>query len=332
MQPKPLDTAPSVHTLIGAELRYHREKKEMSQNEVGRLLFLTGAFIGMLESGTRRMRPEIALKLDEILDSGGFFFRVCAALKDLQRPDQSIEAVKAEQNAKRIQEYAPQHIPGILQTEAYTQAVVHSGLPTATDAAINELITPALERTKMLQHPEPTVWTVLDEAVLHRMIGGPAVMAEALRHLAELGRRRRIVVQVLPFAAGGHPAIDGALKLISFSDAPTLAYLKCFACGLLVDDPVAVAQYEFAFSLIGASALSPSDSLDLIESMAKHYELKSRCTHNLRTGLLCKSEHIEPNPDHGSAPDVSHRKEPPSHRLLAIPDRPEITKEMKVTE
>ncbi|WP_063775794.1 helix-turn-helix domain-containing protein [Streptomyces odonnellii] len=254
MQPKPLDTAPSVHALIGAELRYQREKKEMSQSEVGRLLFLTGAFIGMLESGTRRMRPEIAIKLDEILDSGGYFFRVCAALKDLRQPDQSTEAVKAEQSAKRIQEYAPQHIPGILQTKAYAQAALRSCLPTAAEEAINELITPALERAKMLQHPEPTVWTVLDEAVLQRMIGGPAVMAEALRHIAELGRRRRIVVQVLPFAAGGHPAIDGALKLMAFSDAPTLAYLKCFASGQLVDDPAAVAQYEFAFSLIGASA------------------------------------------------------------------------------
>ncbi|MFE4176940.1 helix-turn-helix domain-containing protein [Streptomyces sp. NPDC056909] len=311
MQPKPLDTAPSVHALIGAELRYHREKKGMSQGEVGRLLFLTGAFIGMLESGTRRMRPEIALKLDEILDSGGFFFRVCAALKDLRQPDQSIEAVKAEQNAKRIQEYAPQHIPDILQTGAYAQAVLHSGLPTAAEEAINELFTPVLERAKMLQSPEPTVWTVLDEAVLQRMIGGPAVMAEALRHIAELGRRRRIVVQVFPFAAGGHPAIDGALKLMAFSDAPTLAYLKCFASGQLVDDPATVSQYEFAFNLIGASALSPSDSLDLIESMARHYELKSRRTLNLSSVLLCKPEHIEPDPDHGSTPDESRGEKPP---------------------
>ncbi|MFE4826713.1 helix-turn-helix transcriptional regulator [Streptomyces sp. NPDC056672] len=293
MQPKPLDTAPSVHALIGAELRYHREKKEMSQNKVGRLLFLTGAFIGMLESGTRRMRPEIALKLDELLDSGGYFFRACTALKDLRQPDQSAEAVKAEQSAKRIQEYAPQHIPGILQTEAYAQAVLHSGLPTAAEEAINELFVPVLERAKMLQSPEPTVWTVLDEAVLQRMIGGPAVMAEVLRHIAELGRRRRIVVQVLSFTAGGHPAIDGALKLMAFSDTPTLAYLKCFASGQLVDDPAAVAQYEFAFSLIGASALSPSDSLDLIESMAEYCDLKSRHPHNSSPILLRKSEHIE---------------------------------------
>ncbi|WP_345941004.1 helix-turn-helix transcriptional regulator [Streptomyces sp. SID4917] len=72
MQPKPLDTALSVHALIGTELRYHREKKEMSQGEVGKLLFLTGAFIGMVESGARKMRTEIAIKLDELLDTGGF--------------------------------------------------------------------------------------------------------------------------------------------------------------------------------------------------------------------------------------------------------------------
>lgn len=108
---------------------------------------------------------------------------------------------------------------------------------------------------------------------------------------------------------------------MAFSDAPTLTYLKCFASGQLVDDPAAVAQYEFAFSLIGASALSPSDSLDLIESMARHYELKSRRTHNLSTVLLSKSERIEPDPDHSAAPDESHRKEPPS-TVSSPPDRP----------
>ncbi|MFD8963468.1 helix-turn-helix transcriptional regulator [Streptomyces sp. NPDC059568] len=295
MQPKPLDTAPSVHALIGAELRYHREKKGLSQGEVGKSLFLTGAFIGMLESGTRKMRTEIAIKLDELLDTGGFFFRICTALQNLRRPDQSIEAARAEQSAKRIQEYAPQYIPGILQTEAYTQAVLHSGLPAAAEEVIKDLCAPVLERAKMLQgSTEPTVWTVLDEAVLQRMIGGPAVMAEALRYIATLGRRRRIIVQVLPFAAGGHPAIDGALKLMAFSDgAPTLAYLKCFASGLLVDDPETLVQYEFAFSLIAASALSPPDSLDLIESMAESYDLKSRRTHNPNPTLLRKPENIE---------------------------------------
>ncbi|MFE4828142.1 Scr1 family TA system antitoxin-like transcriptional regulator [Streptomyces sp. NPDC056672] len=124
----------------------------------------------------------------------------------------------------------------------------------------------------------------------------------------------------MPFTAGGHPAIDGALKLMAFPDAPTLAYLRCFASGQLVDDPVAVAQYEFAFSLIGASALSPSDSLDLIESMARHYELKSRRTLNLSSVLLCKPEHTEPDPDHSAAPDESHRKEPPS--TVSSPTRP----------
>ncbi|WP_345941005.1 DUF5753 domain-containing protein [Streptomyces sp. SID4917] len=220
---------------------------------------------------------------------------MCTALKDLRRPDQSIEAVKAEQSAKRIQEYAPQYVPGILQTEAYTQAVLHSGLPTAAEEVIKDLCARVLERAKTLQDSaEPAVWTVLDEAVLHRMIGGPAVMAEALRHIATLGRRRRIIVQVLRFTAGGHPAIDGALQLMSFSDgAPTLAYLKCFASGQLVDDPETLAQYELAFSLTAASALSPPDSLDLIESMAESYELKSKRAHNSSPALLRKSENIE---------------------------------------
>ncbi|MGW6604405.1 helix-turn-helix domain-containing protein [Streptomyces sp. NPDC055036] len=294
MQPKPLDTSPSVHALLGAELKYHREKEGMSQGEVGHQLFVTGAFIGMLEAGTRKIRPEIAPRLDDLFNTGGFFFRNCDALKKLRQPDQSIEAAKAEQTAKRIQEYAPQVIPGILRTKAYAQAALHSGLPTAAEDAIKDLLTPVLERAKTLQDATgPAVWIVLDEAVLRRMIGGPAVMAEALRHIATLMRRRRIIAQVLPFAVGGHPAIEGALKLMTFSDAPTL---KCFASGQLFDDPETVAQYEFAYSLIAASSLSPSDSLNLIESMAEHYDLKSRRTYNLHPVLLHRFEHLEQQP------------------------------------
>ncbi|GAA1153306.1 helix-turn-helix transcriptional regulator [Streptomyces hebeiensis] len=297
MQPKPLDTSPSVHALLGAELKYHREKEGMSQGEVGHRLFVTGAFVGMLEAGTRKIRPEIAPRLDDLFDTGGFFFRNCDALKKLRQPDQSIEAAKAEQTAKRIQEYAPQVIPGILRTKAYAQAVLHSGLPTAAEDAIKDLLTPVLERAKMLQDATgPAVWTVLDEAVLRRMIGSPAVMAEALRHIATLMRRRRIIAQVLPFAADGHPAVEGALKLMTFSNAPTLAYLKCFASGQLLDDPETVAQYELAYSLIAASSLSPPDSLDLIESMAEHYDLKSRRTYSLSPVLLRQFEHLEQQP------------------------------------
>ncbi|QXE39273.1 helix-turn-helix transcriptional regulator [Streptomyces sp. GMY02] len=258
--------------MLGAELRHHREKKGMSQNELGKPLFVSGAFIGMLEVGVRRMQPEFAVKFDEIFETGEYFFRHCEVLKKSKYPDHFAEAAEAEATAVMIREYAPLLIPGLLQTEAYARAVFRAGLPTATEDVINELLVPRVERAKLLNDPTlPTVWAVLDEAALRRAVGGPATMADALRHIAALMRRHRVIVQVLPFTSGAHAAMGGALKLMEFDDAPPLAYVDGLASGQLHDDPATVRCFRLTYDLIGASALSPEASLALIESAAEDY-------------------------------------------------------------
>lgn len=96
-------------------------------------------------------------------------------------------------------------------------------------------------------------------------------MAEALHHVAVLARRHRIIVQVLPFTAGAHMALEGSLKLMAFDDAPPLAYIQGLGTGRLEDDPAMVAHHDLTYDLLGASALSPQESLALIESVAEDY-------------------------------------------------------------
>ncbi|MFF3322165.1 Scr1 family TA system antitoxin-like transcriptional regulator [Streptomyces sp. NPDC002889] len=268
--PKDLDPSSSPRALLGAELRHAREKAGLTQEELGRPLFVSGSFIGQLESGTRRMQPEYATQIDELLRTNGFFARNCKASNKSRYPDHFAEAAEAEAVATTIKEYAPLLIPGLLQTEAYARAVFRAYQPTATEDVIDELVEARLDRAHLLDDPTtPLLWAVFDEAVLRRRVGGPAVMVGALRHVAGLARRHRIIVQVLPFAAGAHPAMGGGLKLMSFTDAPPLAYLDGLGSGQLLDDPATVTRYELAYDLVGASALSPESSLALIEAVAE---------------------------------------------------------------
>ncbi|MFB7189452.1 Scr1 family TA system antitoxin-like transcriptional regulator [Streptomyces sp. NPDC056230] len=270
--PKKPDPSPSPRALPGAELRHRREGKGLSQEELGLPLFVSGSFIGQLESGTRRMQVDQAQKLDEILKADGFFVRNCAALKKSKYPDHFAEAAEAEAVAKTIKEYAPQLIPGLLQPEAYARAVFRAYQPTAVEDVIDDLVAARLERAQLLIDPTtPLVWAVLDEAVLGRQVGGPAVMTEALRHILELARKHRIIVQVLPFHAGAHAALDGGLKLMSFPDAPPLAYVDGIGFGRLHDDPATVARHRLTYDLLQANALSQELSLALIESVAEDY-------------------------------------------------------------
>ncbi|WP_128432038.1 helix-turn-helix domain-containing protein [Streptomyces cyaneus] len=270
--PKDLDPSSSPRALLGAELRHAREKKGLSQEALGLKLFVSGTFVGQLEAGTRRLRPDIAPLVDEVLGTNGFFERNCEAANKSRYPEHFAEAAEAEAQATAIRQYAPLLIPGLLQTPAYAHAVNRAYDPTASEETIDEWVAGRMERTRLLNNPTtPLLWMVLDEAVLRRETGGRAVMAEALRHVADLARRSRVIVQVLPFSAGAHKSMEGSLRLMDFEDAPPLVYLEGPSTGRLEDDPATVAQLRFTFELLTASALSPQKSLALIEAVAQDY-------------------------------------------------------------
>ncbi|MFJ9937475.1 Scr1 family TA system antitoxin-like transcriptional regulator [Streptomyces virginiae] len=273
MAGKNLDPSSSPRALLGAELRVAREAAGLSQAELGEPLFVSGSFIGQLEAGTRRMHIEFARQIDDILSTNGFFVRNCGAAAKSKYPDHFAAAAEAEALAKAIREYAPLIIPGLLQTEPYARAVFRAYRPTATEAAIDELVTNRIARAALLEDPTtPLLWTVLDEAVLRREVGSRQVMAEALRHLATLARAHRIILQVMPFTAGAHAVLGGPLRLMTFDDAPPLVYVEGLETGLLLDDPATVNQRTLTYDLLTASSLPPRESLALIESVAEDYD------------------------------------------------------------
>ncbi|WP_069764927.1 helix-turn-helix transcriptional regulator [Streptomyces sp. LUP47B] len=270
--PKDLDPSSSPRALLGAELRHAREKAGLSQEELGQRLFVSGSFVGQLEAGTRRMQPDVARQLDEVLGTDGFFQRNCAAAAKSKYPKHFSEVAEAEAQATAIREYTPLLIPGLLQTPAYARAVNCAYDPTAPKETIEGWVAGRLERTRLLDYPtKPLLWAVLDEAALRRETGGRTVMAEALRHIADLARRSRVMMQVLPLSAGAHAAMQGAMKLMEFEDAPPLIYYEGVRTGRMEDDPATVADLRFTFDLLVASALSRENSLALIESLAQDY-------------------------------------------------------------
>ncbi|MFJ3825962.1 helix-turn-helix domain-containing protein [Streptomyces nodosus] len=270
--PKDLDPSSSPRALLGAELRHAREKAGLSQEELGQRLFVSGSFIGQLEAGTRRMQPDFARMLDEVLGTEDFFARNCTAAARSRYPEHFAEAAEAEARATAVREYASMLIPGLLQTPGYTRAVCRAYQPTAAEEAIDELVAARMERARILDDPtKPMLWAVIDEAALRRVTGEAEVMAEALRHIADLARRNRAIVQVLPFEAGAHPAMQGSLKLMDFDDAPPLVYLEGVDTGRLEDDPATVAHYRLYYELLTASAFSAKKSLSVIEAVAQNY-------------------------------------------------------------
>ncbi|WP_405480271.1 helix-turn-helix domain-containing protein [Streptomyces sp. NBC_00009] len=269
--PKDLDPA-SRRVMVGEELRHARERAGLTQQALGELLFVSGSYVGQMEAGTRRILPDMAQRLDEALGTAGFFVRHCVKANESKHPEHFAEAAEAEAIAIEIRQYESLLIPGLLQTPSYARAVFLAYQPTAPEEAIDKLVAARMERTRLLDDPtEPLLWAVLDEAALRREVGGPAVMAEALRHIAALIGRRRVIVQVVPFSAGAHASMTGFLQLLHFADAPPLAFIEAPSTGQLTDDPATVARHQLSYDLLRADALTPKQSLALIAAVAEDY-------------------------------------------------------------
>ncbi|MER5949618.1 helix-turn-helix transcriptional regulator [Streptomyces sp. NPDC001904] len=258
--------------LVGEELRHARERADLTQQALGELLFVSGSYVGQMEAGTRRILPDMAQRLDDALSTGGFFVRHCTKANESKHPAHFAEAAEAETLAMEIRQYEPLLIPGLLQTPAYARAVFLAYQPTAPEEVIDKLVAARMERMRLLDDPTtPLLWEVLDEAALRRPVGGRTVMAEALRYVATMARRRRVIVQVVPFSAGAHACLDGPLKLMYFKDAPPLSFVDASGTGQLMDDPGTVSRHQLSYDLLRADALTPKQSLALISSVAEDY-------------------------------------------------------------
>ncbi|MGW7573998.1 helix-turn-helix domain-containing protein [Streptomyces sp. NPDC054765] len=261
----------------GAELKYRRELAGMTQGELGGRVFVSGGYIGQFEQAIRKPQLDVAIRIDEVLQTDGFFERAWRKLIDDKRyPDYFTAVADLERLATKICEFAPAIVPGLLQKAPYTRAVMRAGDPFAGDEQIEEAVRNRLDRAVIFKGAtRPVYWAVLHEAALRVPVGGPSAMTEQLNHIAQLVREHTILVQILPFAAGPYPSMGKMLRLLEFDDAPPTAYTEGVHSGNLLDDPAVVKRVQADYDLVRAAALSPEASLALIESAVEDYR---RCT------------------------------------------------------
>jgi transcriptional regulator with XRE-family HTH domain len=180
--------------------------------------------------------------------------------------------VGLEAAASAMQEYNAELVTGLLQTEAYTRAVMAAAMRADGDEEMERQIAVRLERQKRLTAPDaPTLWAVMNEAVLHRQVGGPQVMVGQLAHIGQLAGRSNVTVQVLPYTAGAHPAMLGSFTLMQFPDPADrdVVYLEAETGALYLEKPEDVRRYSLMIDYLRAQALGPAESRALIARLAK---------------------------------------------------------------
>ncbi|NNH70722.1 helix-turn-helix domain-containing protein [Nocardia uniformis] len=173
-----------------------------------------------------------------------------------------------EHAAKSIRTYEGQLIPGLLQTPDYARSVVALG----HDADAERRVSLRKRRQELLIRPgAPSFWAVLDEAVLHRPVGGPKVMREQIEHLVEMSQRPNITIQVLPYAAGGHAASGSSFTMLRFAEPelPDIVYLEQLTSALYLDQRADLELYRQVMDQLSVQAEAPERSRKLLMQKAE---------------------------------------------------------------
>jgi transcriptional regulator with XRE-family HTH domain len=162
------------------------------------------------------------------------------------------------------------HVHGLLQTEGYARAMLR-GAHLSDSEGVERLVALRMRRQDMLTKPTPIeLWAVIDEAALHRLMGGAEVMRGQLAHLVEVAELPNVTLQVLPFAKGAHAGVIGAFTLIEFPD-PTdndVVYVDSPAGNIYLEKDKDLRRYTLVFDHLRAAALPPDESVPFIEQIA----------------------------------------------------------------
>ena len=266
--------------LVGAQLRRLRTDKGLSREQAGEAIRASEWKIHRLENG------QVGFKDRDIVDLLRFYgvddpvevadFLVLAREANAPGwwqqygdvlPQWFRAFVDLEAAATLIRTYEGQFVPGLLQTEDYMRAVVGGGHLDDLPEEAEHRVQLRLGRQTLLERRDaPRLWAVVDEAALRRPVGGSKVMRAQLERLIEASELPNVILQVLPFAAGAHPAMVGAFSVLRFADQelPDVVYVEHLTSALYLSKQEDVDQYLHVMESICVRSAAPGRTVEIV--------------------------------------------------------------------
>ena len=276
-----------LRILLGAQLRRLREARRITLEDAGKVIRASHSKISRLETG------RVGFKDRDVSDLLTFYGvtdeEEREALRALARrantpgwwhdysdvlPSWFEAYVGLEEVATQVRAYEVQFVPGLLQTEDYARAVTLLGHDDAPPGENERRVRLRMARQVVLDKPEPpNVWAVVDEAVLRRPVGSPAVMQGQLKHLITMAQRPNVTIQVMPFQAGGHSAAGGPFSILRFAepDLPDVVYLEQLTRAVYPAKPAELAHYWNMLNQLATEADPPIASTTILNQIRNEF-------------------------------------------------------------
>jgi transcriptional regulator with XRE-family HTH domain len=278
------DLSPTVRQReLGLRLRELRTAKNLTVEMVAKELLCSPTKISRAETAVRRatlrdvrdlcriygVDPETSAELMELAKDAyqpGWW----AKYDDLK----ITPLIGMEQSATAITSFGMYFFPALLQSEDYARAIIKGIAPKIEERILDGRVEARMERQKLLQGPRPPKHrVVLDEAVLRRHIGGPAVMRGQLDRVLSLMRDDKTTVQILPYTVGAYGANDSNFTYLDLSGTklPDLVFVETLVSQLYIERPDEVDRYSEALDHLRDAALNPRDSAKKIEQIRDEF-------------------------------------------------------------
>ncbi|MFI6760143.1 helix-turn-helix domain-containing protein [Micromonospora sp. NPDC050417] len=263
---------------LGAQLRRVREEADVTTEQAAEVIEVSPSTMRRIEQGRVGIKgPALTALLNQygVDDAELRETLLTMARSGKQRgwwakygdlPPTYRQYIGLESAAHELQNFETLVVPGLLQTEAYARAMTSEDAFRPTPEAIEQRVAARLERQKLITDGTLRLLAVMDEAVLHRQIGGPEVMRAQLAALLDASKRWNVTIQVIPFREGAYASMLSSFHILSFNESPGVVYIEGLT-GDLYAEGEDVRRCTVVFNALRASALSATDSTAMIKKI-----------------------------------------------------------------
>jgi transcriptional regulator with XRE-family HTH domain len=272
---------------LGALLRALRNENGLTVDQVAERLLCSPSKVSRMETGHGVATPRDVrdlCDLYEVTDEAERERFMALAKESRQQgwwqdydlPYSTYVGLEAE--ADSIKVYDSAVVPGLLQTAEYAQALHEASVPRRDANTISQWVkTRAARQRILIRDDPPSLHVILDEAVLHRVIGDSEIMRAQLTRVVAATDMPNVAVQVIPFEAGAHPALDSVFTILDFlSSAPTVIYVEGLVGHIYLEQPRDMERYNMAFEQLSAMALGAEASKAFLAKAAGDHAAKSK--------------------------------------------------------
>ena len=274
-----------LRMLVGAQLRRSREAAGVTPEQAGVAIRGSRSKISRMETGSVRFKIRDVADLlalygvdDEQVRSGllslarqsggpDWWARYGDVLPGWFEPYLGLESA-----AVTIRSFDIQFVHSLLQAEDYARAVIRLGHEADSPGEVEDRVALRLKRQDLLTRQDPPrIWSVMDESVLRRPVGGPDVMRAQLRRLLEVAEMPHVTVQVVPFARSGHAGESGSFSILRFGDQdlPDVVYIEHLTSAVYLEERPGVEHYLGVMDRLSGQALTPAATMGLIGQAAR---------------------------------------------------------------